>query len=123
MDNLPRVALEPVTEPLPLKGELIGGRAGFAYVWPYHGALDAAAAYRLAEDGANLYLHPGPVTLAGPSYEAAFVAPVDENDDSLHDLVRAVVEDVPVRIEAVSTGPAAAAPDHGSGVLPPQTEE
>src|SRR3546814_10853460 len=119
MDDWPRVALEPDTKPLPREGERSGGSAGFACVWPYHGALDAAAAVGLAEDGANLYRHPGPVTLAGTSYEAAFVAPVDENDESIHDLVRAVVEDVPVRIEAVSTGHAAAGSDLGSGVLRP----
>jgi hypothetical protein len=119
MDDLPRVGLEPVTEPLPLRGELNGGEAGFAYVWPYQGALDAAAAYRLAEGGANLYLHPGPFTLAGTTYDAAFVAPVEENDDSLHDLVRAVTEDAPVRIQAVSTGHADEGSDLGSGVLQP----
>ena len=119
MNDVPRVAMESVSEPPSPKGEVAGGKAGFAYVWPYRGALDAAAAYRLAESGVNLYLHPGPATVAGTSYDAAFIAPVDENDESIHDLMRAVVEDVPVRIEAVSTGHAADGSDLGSGLLQP----
>lgn len=119
MDSMPRVAVEPVTEPLPLAGTVSEERAGFAYVWPYRGALDAAAAYRLAEDGANLYLHPGPFTLGGTSYEAAFVAPIDENDATIHDRVRAVVKEVPVQIHAVASGHAATGSDLGSAVLQP----
>lgn len=119
MDALPKAAMEPVTAPPQPSGSLTGGRAGFAYVWPYRSALDAAAAYRLAEDGANLYLHPGPFTIAGTSYDAAFVAPIDENKESLHDLVRTVVEQVPVEIQAVSTGHAEQGSDLGSGVLQP----
>src|SRR5690606_10090833 len=55
----------------------------------------------------------------GTSYDAAFVAPVDENKESLHDLVRTVVEQVPVEIQAVSTGHAEQGSDLGSGVLQP----
>ena len=118
MEDVPNVDAEPVTESPPLTGG-VTGRATFAYVWPYRGALDAAAAYRLAEDGANLYLHPGPFTIAGTSYRAAFVAPLDENDESLHELVRAAVEDIPVRIEALDTGHATEGSDLGSRVLQP----
>lgn len=119
MEDVPQVRTEPVTEPLSLKGSVIGGRATYAYVWPYRGALGAAAAYRLAENGVNLYLHPGPFTMAGSSYEAGFVAPVEENDETVHELVRAAVEQVPVTIQAVATGDALEGSDLGSGVLQP----
>lgn len=121
MDDVPRVSTEAVIEPLRLQGNVTGGRASFAYVWPYRGALDAAAAYRLAEDGVNLYLHRGPFTVAGNSYKAAFLAPLDENDDSLHDLVNAIVEEVPVQIRALDTGHATEGSDLGSRVLLPVT--
>jgi hypothetical protein len=119
MDAAPKVATEAVTEPLTLSGSVSGGKAGLAYVWPYRGALDAAAAYRLADDGVNLYVHPGPFTIGGTSYGAAFVAPVDENDASIHDRVAAIVKDVPVQIQALATGHASQGSDLGSGVLQP----
>lgn len=119
MDSVPNVATEPVTEPLSLSGTISGGQASFAYAWPYRGALDAAAAYRLAEEGVNLYIHPGPFTIAGTSYEAAFVAPLDENEASIHDKVRAVVAEVPVQMQALSTGHSDRGSDLGSGVLQP----
>ena len=119
MNDVPRVGMEAVTEPLSLQGSVTGGEAGFAYVWPYRGALDAAAAYQLVEDGVNLYVHPGPFTIVGTSYEAAFVAPVDENDASIHDRVNAVVARHPVQMQAVSTGHADQGSDLGSGVLQP----
>ena len=119
MDDVPNVGAVPVTAPLELAGNIAGGRAQFAYVWPYNGALDAAAAYRLAEEGANLYLHPGPFSIAGTSYQAAFVAPLDENDASIHDLIRAVVDEVPVQVQAVGTGHSDEGSDLGSRVLQP----
>jgi hypothetical protein len=119
MNNVPRVATEPVAAPLPLSGEINGGQAGFAYVWPYRGALDAAAAYRLGEAGVNIYLHPGPFTIAGESRGPAFVVPIDENDASVHERVRGVVDQIPVRIQALSTGHSDQGSDLGSGVLLP----
>ncbi len=118
-NSVPQLSSERVEEPLQLVGAVNGGRATFAYVWPYRGALDAAAAYRLADQGANLYLHPGPFTLEGTSYGPAFVAPLDENSDSLHQLVSAVVDEVPVIIQSVSTGHSTSGSDLGSGVLRP----
>jgi hypothetical protein len=119
MDNVPQVGLEPVTEPPSLQGSISGEKAGFAYVWPYRGALDAAAAYRLAEEGANLYLHPGPFSIAGTSYDAAFVVPVEENEASIHDKVRAVIQQSSVQIQSLATGHADRGSDLGSGVLQP----
>lgn len=119
MEDVPGVNAEPVTEPPLPAGGVSGGNATYAYVWPYRGALDAAAAYRMAEDGVNLYVHPGPFTIAGAAYEAAFVAPLEENDESIHELVRAAVAELPVRIQAVRTGHAEQGSDLGSRVLQP----
>lgn len=119
VDAAPQLSSEPVTEPLKLQGSVAGGRAGVAYVWPYRGALDAAAAYSLAEKGVNLYLHPGPFTIAGVSYKAAFMAPIQQNAESLHELVVAVAAEYPVRVQAVSTSYSSAGSDLGSGVLRP----
>jgi|TARA_R100000501_G_scaffold17834_1_gene34122 uncharacterized membrane protein len=119
MNDVPRVPTEPVAQPPKLRGEIAGGRAGFAYVWPYRGALDAAAAYRLAESGVSLYLQPGPTVLDGTSYDAAFVAPVADNDESFHDTVKAVVEEIPVQVKAVSTGYSSEGSDLGSGSMQP----
>ncbi len=119
LDAVPKVATERVTQPLALTGSVTGGQAGFAYVWPYRGALDAAAAYRLAEEGVNLYVHPGPFTIAGTSYGAAFMAPLDENDASIHERVQALVKDSPVQVQALSSGHSSRGSDLGSGVLQP----
>jgi hypothetical protein len=120
MEDVTDVASEPISE-LPRPGSgVIGGEAGFAYVWPYRGAPDASAAYRLAEDGYNLYLHPGPFAVGDVSIrKAAFVAPLAENDESIHARVAALVEEVPVEIYALDSGHAREGSDLGSSVLEP----
>ncbi|WP_168694312.1 M14 family zinc carboxypeptidase [Sphingomonas flavalba] len=118
-NTAPKVATEPVTQPLSLPNGVIGGQAGTAYVWPYRGALDAAAAYALAEKGVNLYVHPGPFEIGGQSYGPAFVVPIDENELSVHEKVEATATRFPVRIQALSTVHSTSGSDLGSGVMRP----
>lgn len=120
MDEVSDVASVPVTEPVPLDGRLVGDDAASAYVWPYDGALAAAAAYTLAADGYRLYLHPGPLTIGGNRIgKAAFVAPVAENEESLHARVRALTQERPVEVFALDSGHSSQGSDLGSGVLEP----
>src|SRR5690606_32730280 len=94
--------------------------AQVAYAWAYNGALDASAAYQLAEEGYRLYLHPGPFAVGETSFPGAgFMAPVDENPDSLHARVRSLVDAIPVEIYALDTNYARQGSDLGSGVLRP----
>lgn len=120
MDEISDVASVPVTEPISFEGRLIGGEAASAYAWSYDGALAAATAFALAADGYNLYLHPGPVTVGDKRFAtAAFVAPVAENEESLHGRIRALVEERPVEVFALDSGHASQGSDLGSGVLEP----
>jgi hypothetical protein len=119
LDEIANVASESVIEAPKPFGRLVGGTAKVAYVWAYKGALDAAAAYKLGTEGFNLYLHPGPFSISGKDFKAAFVATVEENPDSLHERVRAIVNEVPVEIHALDTGHSAQGSDLGSRVLQP----
>ncbi len=119
LDEAANVASVPVAEaPMP-SGRLIGGPARFAYVWGYNGAIDASAAYKLGADAFNLYLHPGPFSIGGTDFRSAFVATVEENPDSLHERIRAIVDEVPIEVHALDTGYSTRGSDLGSGVLRP----
>lgn len=119
LDSPASVASEPVTGTPVGAGRLTGTQASQAYVWPYRGALDAAAAFKLGDRGVNLYVHPGPFTINGMEFKAAFVAPTEENGPSLHENMRAIADEMAIEVHALNSGHSTTGSDLGSRVLQP----
>ncbi len=122
----PAGLLGPAVEAEMPAGEVVGGRAGYAYVLPWGRYFAPRALHRMQRAGvrARLMLEPFEAAAGGArrTFErGAVVIPVTQPDveaDEVHRLVEEAAREDGVEIFALSTGLTPAGPDFGSRSAP-----
>ncbi|MCP4568589.1 MAG: hypothetical protein GY841_13510 [FCB group bacterium] len=99
MDNL-----SPVTEKPEMKGSVIGGKAGYAYLIGMQTDDGIKAAARLMQKGFKVALAKKPFTNSGIDFmKGTFVIRVQRNKETLHECVNHVAEATGAKIYAVNS--------------------
>ncbi|MCH7782806.1 hypothetical protein IID62_07025 [candidate division KSB1 bacterium] len=106
----------PVTEAVPLKGNVANAPAKYAYLLPFKGVETTLAYYELARNDVQGGIANRPFTIEGNSYpRGTAVFYTGSNDDNLHTLVRETANKFGVAFTGVNTGIAEKGIDLGSG--------
>ncbi len=80
-------------------------RAGYAYLVPGDQAVALTAAFHLHEQGHRLSITTAATRITGRDYPSgSVVALTGDNDDSLHDAIRQIADELHLRVEVLDSG-------------------
>jgi hypothetical protein len=86
-------------------GRINGGRAAYAYIFPYETDTAPILAYRLQKEGFRVYVSTKQLNAAGRNWRAGtFVVRLSRNNETVHDAIARLARELGVAVTPVNTG-------------------